>query len=748
MDGFGSRKETITRVNTDLLALFEAAKSIGGLGDYSFGEWEKACAELPAQLAEETLRVAVVGAIKSGKSTFLNSLLGGDVLKRGAGVVTSIVTRVRAGERLSATLFFKSWAEVNADMEQALILFPAVQWRSGEERFDIRRARLRGELGRALNELHADQRISEDARNRNMVLLGCYLQGYDTILPLLKDHQVTQLYEGERFVDHWDYTGNESLAVYLRDILLNVNAEPIGSNIEIADCQGSDSSNPLHLAMIQDYLRLAHLLVYVISSRTGLRRADIKFLSMIKKMGILENTLFVLNCDFSEHQSIDDFKRLIARVREEVGMIQPEPRLFSFSALFNLLRSIAGTISEKDGRRLESWQADTDFVAFSDSETARFSTAFRNLLERKRHRLFFQNHIERLRAIASGMTHWTGVGREILSRNSADARKIAGRIEAHRQRFEQIQSVFQSSLGGILPDLKKGLGSEVNRYLDPGSGEVVRRLERFISEYRFRPEDLSDSLPAAGFSQALYQAFQEFKQALDGFITEQVNPDIMRFTAAQETTIRKAMEAVAAPYQGLIEEAHGEFCSLIEDLGIAVDCSRPETQGLPGVESLLRGSGLEQPPLSGSLNYSARIRTEGVLRLGLYRLLTGVKKAMKKRVVSGEDALRAMKQVMNRIKRETRQSLVFNLTDYQENLKFGYLYRMADTVARRLSEAVSEQLRAYAADFGVLAGKLNAKREDKQRAVAVLAEMETRCRELGERIEQLQQDLGAALGTP
>jgi len=39
----------------------------------------------PGQLTEETIRVAVVGPIKSGKSTFLNALLRGDYLKRGAG---------------------------------------------------------------------------------------------------------------------------------------------------------------------------------------------------------------------------------------------------------------------------------------------------------------------------------------------------------------------------------------------------------------------------------------------------------------------------------------------------------------------------------------------------------------------------------------------------------------------------------------------------------------------------------------
>jgi hypothetical protein len=96
---------------------------------------------------------------------------------------------------------------------------------------------------------------------------------------------------------------------------------------------------PLHLVMIQDYLLLTNLIVYVVSSRTGLRQADIRFLSMIKKMGILENTLFIINCDFSEHESISDLKTLIHRVREELAMVQSEPQVFAFSALFNLFSS-------------------------------------------------------------------------------------------------------------------------------------------------------------------------------------------------------------------------------------------------------------------------------------------------------------------------------------------------------------------------------------------------------------------------
>jgi GTPase SAR1 family protein len=746
--GYGIQKNTILQINGEVAALFHTAKSIPGLADFSFGDWEKTCAALPGQLDEETIRVAVIGPIKSGKSTFLNCLLKGDFLKRGAGVVTSIVTRVRPGDRLKATLYYKSWDEVNEDIQQALVLFPSPNWRSAEGPFDLRRDRERNELRQALNALNADQRISDDARNRNMVLLSCYLHGYDDVSRFLSDQQTTKHYEAERFIEHWRFSGNESMAVYLKDIQLDIDSGALGSNIEIADCQGSDSSNPLHLAMIQDYLRLAHLLIYVISSRTGLRRADIKFLSMIKKMGILDNILFILNCDFSEHQSIEDLKALAERVDDELALIKPKPDTYAFSALFNLFASLEGRVVDKDRRRLEQWKTETEMVSFSEQGTRRFQSAFNETLVRKRHTLLFQNHIERLSSIAAGMANWVGINRDILSRDASSARDIAERIRKHQRRFGQILSALQSSLSGTVPKVRQEVGADVNRFLDPGSGKAIQAVNAFIAGYRFVPESCMETLQAAGFSQTLYKIFQEFKQALDGFITEHLNPEIIRFVASEEVKVRDALQGIAAPYQGLIEDAYAEFCSLMADVGISIDCSSREAIGVPSVETLLRSSGIRLPSLSATIGYTAKIRTEAILKRGFYRVLTGFKKILKKPVTSGEEDVRALKEGMARIKRETQQALVFHLKDYQENLKFKYLFSLAETVTQRLSQAVTEQLQAYSADFGALADRLNSSQGDKERAAAVLADMNARCRRIEEDLGRLKQDVAVASSGP
>ena len=60
--------------------------------------WQETLQHAEARLQQAKVRIAVLGAVKSGKSTLLNALLGADRLRRGAGILTSIVTRVQPGE--------------------------------------------------------------------------------------------------------------------------------------------------------------------------------------------------------------------------------------------------------------------------------------------------------------------------------------------------------------------------------------------------------------------------------------------------------------------------------------------------------------------------------------------------------------------------------------------------------------------------------------------------------------------------
>ncbi|MBW2486520.1 MAG: dynamin family protein [Deltaproteobacteria bacterium] len=739
MDNYHYLKDEILKVNEDIQSLISKAKSLPGMDESRFADWARTCRRLPDQMSEDIMRVAVAGPIKSGKSTFLNSILQGDYLKRGAGVITSIVTRVRNGKQLSAKLFFKSWDEINAEMEQALVLFPTLEWRRTDSGLDIRRAEEREQIEQALKLLSADQLISHDTRNINNVLLSSYIRGYDRVCDIISTQNTTRNYDAQSFSEHKSFVGDENLAVYLKDVELQIPSDAFATNIEIADCQGSDSSNPMHLSMIQDYLLLTHMIVYVISSRTGLRQADIQFLSIIKKMGILDNILFVINCDFSEHESMRELQTLVNKIKEELALIKPDPEVYTFSVLFNLFSSPDLALSEKDQLRMQQWQAETELTEFSNRETNQFRATLDSKLGNTRGAVLLKNHLERLNVIVSGMENWIGINQDILARDSESAQELIQRLKEHQDRVDQMKTVLQTTISGAVSKIKKKLNLEVNRFFDVRSGDIFSKITQFIKEYKglTRPVDGKTDLP--GVSKTVYQGYQEFKQSLNKFMTADINPEIVRFVKAQENEIGAYFETILQPYHGALADAYDEYMRTMNKLGVSLNNETQLKMELPNLKAQLEQSGPKPPKLVTTTQYSAKIKTAALLRLGVYSLQQNIKKLLKQPTRKQSDVIQqALSGGTLQMKRDTMRSIVEQLKDYRENLKFAFLYKLIDRFAENLVDLMQDRFQLFVTDLSAIADRLDSTKVDKQSTLEILQEMGQRSAGVKESISHLR----------
>ena len=462
MNVYENLKTELLTINQNVSRLLERINAMPETSRHSFQGWENICHSIENQLAEELIRVAVIGTIKSGKSTLINSLFAGDYLKRGAGVVTSMVTRARRGQQLKAKLYFKSWEQVNADIERSLVLFPSLEWRSRKDPFDICGKSDREELAQALGSIETKHLLSNDTRNLNSLYLSSYLKGYDRVKDFLASDDLTREFSGKEFSAHRDFSGNEALAFYLKDISLEIDSGEIENNIEITDCQGSDSPNPLHMAMIQDYLLLANLLIYVISSRTGIRQADINFLSMIKKMGIIDHMIFVVNCDLSEHETYDDLQVLIGKVKDDLAIIKNDPEVYNYSALFSLFNANQNKLSSKDRQRLTQWEGDEKIISFSSTQEKKFITNLRQVVTGQRYSLLLKNHFERLKMIVSGLNHWTRVNQDVLAKGADEASSMMKKIKSQQKKTNRVKSMVKSTLDGAVQQIKREIRSDVD----------------------------------------------------------------------------------------------------------------------------------------------------------------------------------------------------------------------------------------------------------------------------------------------
>jgi dynamin family protein len=715
MEQYRMQRSELLEINRDVAALTSEAGTVAGLSNGILQEWENACHEIQRQLSDDIVRVAVVGAIKSGKSTFVNSLFMGDYVMRGAGVITSIVTRVRKGNDLNATLYFKSWDEINSEIAAATILLPSADRRLTDDGFDIRREQSRELLQKALDDLDSDQWIIDDTRNMNSMLLLSYLRGYGEVKEIIHPDTETRQHFKKNFGEHRSFVANDALAVYLRDIGLEINSGDLDPRIEIADCQGSDSPNPLHLTAIQDYLVRTHLIVYVISSRTGLRQADIKFLSMIKKMGIMDNMLFVLNCDFSEHDSIDDLNRLVARAEEELALIKPDPVLFPISALYNLFKSRKEALPQRDRQRLSQWKKEKALTGFSDLNADQFMSAFYDKVTSGRSSLLLKNNVERLNVIVSGVKDWVKINHEIFSRDAESAGKIIDKITQHQLQINSIKSMINSTLDGAVQKVKQELKADVDGFFDVRYGDVTADVVALIRGFTISFSDYRETLDTAGFSNTLYQVFQEFKQTLDTFMAETINPEVIRFVRSKEEWIRQYLESIATPYKSIAREALNEYADSMGELGILLNPNSLHGLDLPDTETIKTVAGLTLPTAAAVMHYSTKIRTEAVIRLGFYSLAKVFKRMLRKKVQTGkEEGLLALKDGVSRMKKDTERSVIAHFKDYKENIKFQYLFKIVDAIAASFSKILGDRFRACDTDLTQLSDQIDKRQDDRQ----------------------------------
>jgi len=735
-------RNALIAIDHTLLALLGRLKTLPHLAETALDAWESTCRSVEQQLGEETIRVAVVGAIKSGKSTLVNALFKGDYLKRGAGVITSIVTRIRAGKRLQATLHFKTWDEINTDARQALILFPKDARFSDREAVDLRQRETRSALAKAMEALDGEQLITAETRNIHSVILSSYLQGYDRVFDRISSAASILKFSESEFEKHRMFVGDESLAVYLKDVSLEILTDRFESHIEIADCQGSDSPNPLHLAMIQDYLASTHLIIYVVSSRTGIRQADIKFLTMIHKMGILDNALFVVNSDFNEHDSVGNLTEVAEKIRNDIAVFHPNPPLFVFSALFRLFMASRLPLSEKERLRKELWEREEALATFSDGQCRKFEAALFELIHERRFRLLMKEQVERLWGVASGIFQFLRILEKGLSEDTATVHRIMKELEEYHRRVRQIQSMIQTTLDGAVSRIKQELKSAVDRFFDLQKSGIAGQVLNFIQNHEPVYDAYGNLMEKSGFSRVLYQVFSDFKQSLDAFITESITPEVIHFLKDAESRMGLHFAEMASPYEAMVRDALEEYRRTLAALDIP---SSPEP--LPGplnmdMTFIREISGIQLPKNEIALRYSARIRSDAMLHFGIFSVSRWIDRLLKKPIPDETaQSIRALRKGVWRMKREVEQSIRLHFKDYQENIKFQYLFKLVEAASRHLRDTLMQRLQDYTVTLNLLERTVDGQQEERSRALETILSSRAQAQGVREEILRIRETI-------
>jgi hypothetical protein len=160
----------------------------------------------------------------------------------------------------------------------------------------------------------------------------------------------------------------------------------------------------------------------------------------------------------------------------------------------------------------------------------------------------------------------------------------------------------------------------------------------------------------------------------------------------------------------------------------------------PDIDSIKDITGLTIPTAVAVVRYTAKIKTEAIMRFGFYTVIKFVKKLLKKSIQSkAEEEIIALKGSVMRMKRETEKSIILHFKDYKENIKFQYIFKLVEAVSNSHYQALLDRFQVYVTDLSGLVDLISDRRIDKEKASQTLKEMEQTSKGIRERINAVRE---------
>ncbi len=681
-------KETI-----DLLADKELA------GANSVDRWTAQLALVEGALHEQRLRLAVVGSVKSGKSTLINALIGTDLLKRGAGIITAFVTRILCDNDAGGWVELKPWSQVSEELNAAVRLLPIVDEDVSQlESLDLRREKDRDRLRGWLQTTQREWQQTQGRLDPNFILLNAYLDGYERLHDRLGE-QVNRLVFDARSLDrHQQFVGRETQAVYVHDMQIHYPVNWLGKEVEIADCQGSDSPNPMHLALVQQYLLKSHFILYVVSSRTGLRDADFKLLDFIKTLRMFPQTFFVLNLDLDSHADGDDLQEGVQRVKRELGWVVPNPQLFSFSALYHLLQHTRDKADERDLSRLRFWSREPAIAQLTEQQFTALKDQLAHRINHQRARILLGTGLSRLAMVANSILDHSRTQASFLSGDLGDLKKTVKHLKTRQHALQATLDTLDNAISGLKDTIKKDLNDAVHEYFDLKTGPVIRDTLNTVETYPIDQKYLQNLHDPRYLVRQLHQFYLEFRHDLSRYLVEKVNLQVIEFAKNQEALLKERLQQSSRAFWSLFQTAMEEYRNELARYRIELRSLESEPYSSWDLYDQVT-----PPPFSG-LTEHALGRTLLLVKFSIGRLsrfLVQVKSRLGKHPpaerVSERDE--TMREAVQLVKSETKNELIYAFRDYRQNFKYQYLFSLLEQGTTRLVEEFRARAEMTQLDF-------------------------------------------------
>ncbi|NPA24684.1 MAG: hypothetical protein GXO34_02520 [Deltaproteobacteria bacterium] len=473
--------------------LLQRLESLGFSDNEHLVRWRRTLPELARYRSSFSLPLTCIGPVKSGKSTLINTLAGADLLPTGAGITTSFPTTVSAGRTFSARIILQPETAVKQLFSRAVALLFSEQYSDHPPLLE--EAAERQKISRLLDDYRDRGNLTRHGIfNESYRLLRNLIAGADQVLIYYRKGEVNFTISDPQDQRYRTFIRDEALSPYLQEVAIQAPLKLLPPYLSLRDLPGLDTPNPSHQGIIIQQVSESPALIYVISSRIGLRQADYQLLEHLRRLGLETRLLFVLNLDLDEHRDRAAAAAMAERCRNELhelGFTQP---LFAFSALaLHFSQVETAVLSQADRQRLQRWREEKEKLAFSESGARDFLDHLAELGRNEAATALIEHSEKRLRQIIGGAL---GLVRSEIERLQGSSRKLAAdrsQRQEERKTLAKLLKEIEHIIDGACNETEKYCFTRTSRWIErrDDSG-LLRKLAGIVQSYKPPLEQLPE----------------------------------------------------------------------------------------------------------------------------------------------------------------------------------------------------------------------------------------------------------------
>ncbi len=433
-----------------------------------------------------SLPVTCIGPVKSGKSTLINTLAGADLLPTGAGITTSFPTTLSAGQEFAARIKLQPEAGVNDMFIRAANLLLSDELKNSEPDLFVEEERL--QVKNLLSHYQFTGNLTRHGIfNESYRLLKNMTVGAEKVSRFYHNSELEFTFTDPEDSDYRDFIRDETLSPFLSGINLKAPLRLLPQHLSLRDLPGLDTPNPSHQNIIIQQLSESPALIYVISSRIGLRQADYQLLEHLHQLGLKERLLFVINLDLDVHNDAEEVKAMTRRCRDELDELSFTQDKYAFSALalFWSREEIAAELVPSARRRLQAWQDEQEKLEFSNLGARQFLERLRDLGRNDAGSALLNHSNKRLQQVYNNTRRLIENELGRLEQNDASLNSDLDRRDKERRKIESVFNETGRIITGVCNEIEKAAYNEITRWLDRNDASSLRRkLEKIIADYQ------------------------------------------------------------------------------------------------------------------------------------------------------------------------------------------------------------------------------------------------------------------------